>query len=59
MFAKIAPYSKFVIALSGAVALAAEAFADGQFGETEAAGVLTALVAAYFVYKKRNALPPV
>jgi len=58
MLAKIAPYNKFVIALAGAVALAAEAIADGQVGETEVGGVATALVAAYFIFKKANAPLP-
>lgn len=52
---KIAPYSKFAIALAGAFVIAAESVADASISQGEGLAILTALVAAYGVYKKRNA----
>ena len=56
---KIAPYSKAAVALLGAFVIAAESVADGAISQGEGLAIATALVAAYGVYKKRNApMPP-
>lgn len=58
MIAKLAPYSKFIIALAGALVIGAEAIADGQVSQTEAGVFTTALLAAFGVLWKKNAPLP-
>lgn len=57
MLAKVAPYSKFVVALLGALAIGAGAVADAQVDQTETLAFVTALVTALGVFFKRNATP--
>lgn len=55
VFTKLAPYSKFVVALGGAVVVTGQVVADGTVHTDEAFLVLTAWSTAVGVFLKRNA----
>jgi hypothetical protein len=54
---KVAPYSKFIVSLGGAVVVTGQVVADGSVTGDEAMLVVTAFATAVGVYFKRNPLP--
>lgn len=50
-------YRKLIAAASGVVAIIASAMADGVFVSSEVESIISAVVAAYFVYRLPNTPP--
>ena len=50
-------FAKFIVALSGAVAIIADAMADGVFTSQETESIVLALVSALFVFLVPNKQP--
>lgn len=50
-------YRKLIAALAGVVAVVASAMADGVFVDSEIEAIISAAVAAFFVYRLPNKPP--